>query len=43
MLRSIALAIALLLVGCSEEPRLKADTEADFNSSFDEVTKRLRG
>jgi hypothetical protein len=37
----LVLAIVLSLAACFREPRLKADTEADFDRSLAEVTKTL--
>src|SRR5262245_40660089 len=37
----ISLFAAMLLSACFEEPRFKADTEANFNESLETITKTL--
>lgn len=39
--RTIGLTFGLLLSACLDEPRLKADTEANFTASFAAVTRHL--
>jgi hypothetical protein len=39
--RALIILIILLVVACSGEPKLKADNEADFSSSFAEATKEM--